>query len=81
MLADAVSGVALAYECLKRFRPQEGMILANASAIGMEPNTDQTPVLKVFSLTLSEQIGNNSEDNIEQCIASCHASLGDLESI
>ena len=57
------------------------MILANASAIGMEPNTDQTPVLKVFSLTLSEQIGNNSEDNIEQCIASCHASLGDLESI
>ena len=81
MLADAVSGVALPYECLKRFCPQEGMILANASAIGMEPNTEQTLVSKVFSFTLSEQIGNNSEEHIEQCIVSCHASLGDLESI
>ena len=81
MLADAVSGVALPYECLKRFCPQEGMILANAFAIGMEPNTEQTLVSKVFSLTLSEQIGNNSEEHIEQCIVSCHASLGDLESI
>ncbi|KAK7855505.1 bifunctional 3-dehydroquinate dehydratase/shikimate dehydrogenase [Quercus suber] len=46
VLADAVSGEALPYECLKRFCPQEGMILANASAVGMEPNTDQTPVSK-----------------------------------
>ena len=65
MLADAVSGEALPYECLKRFYPQEGMILANASAVGMEPNTNQTLVSKVFSLTLSEQIGNNSEEHIE----------------
>nr|POE78945.1 bifunctional 3-dehydroquinate dehydratase/shikimate dehydrogenase, chloroplastic [Quercus suber] len=36
-LAGAVSGEALLYE---------GTILANASAVGMEPNTDQTPVSK-----------------------------------
>ncbi|KAM3734056.1 hypothetical protein ACB098_11G185200 [Castanea mollissima] len=52
VLADAVLGEALPYECLKRFYPQEGMILANASAVGMEPNTDQTPVSKVLSHSL-----------------------------
>lgn len=44
----AVSGEALPYECLNRFRPEKGMILANASAMGMEPNIDQTPVSKVL---------------------------------
>jgi hypothetical protein len=28
------------------------MILANASAVGMEPNSDQTPVSKVLSPSL-----------------------------
>uniref|UniRef100_A0A6N2M9I9 shikimate dehydrogenase (NADP(+)) n=1 Tax=Salix viminalis TaxID=40686 RepID=A0A6N2M9I9_SALVM len=45
-LAKAVSGEALPYESLDRFRPENGMILANASAIGMEPNSDQSPVSK-----------------------------------
>ncbi|XP_041016725.1 bifunctional 3-dehydroquinate dehydratase/shikimate dehydrogenase, chloroplastic-like isoform X1 [Juglans microcarpa x Juglans regia] len=45
-LADAVSGEAFPYECLERFSPEKDMILANASAIGMEPNSDQTPVSK-----------------------------------
>ncbi|KAI3449552.1 hypothetical protein Pfo_006217 [Paulownia fortunei] len=45
-LAMAVSGEALPYECLNGFWPEKGMILANASAVGMEPNTDQTPVSK-----------------------------------
>lgn len=47
-LAEAVSGEALPYECLHDFRPEQGMILANASAVGMEPNIHQTPVPKVF---------------------------------
>lgn len=52
-LADAVSGEALPYECLHEFCPEKGMILANASAIGMEPNSDQSPVPKVnFLLSL-----------------------------
>ncbi|CAK7348231.1 unnamed protein product [Dovyalis caffra] len=45
-LAKAVSGEALPYESLDRFRPDNQMILANASAIGMEPNSDQSPVSK-----------------------------------
>ncbi|KAK6141309.1 hypothetical protein DH2020_024945 [Rehmannia glutinosa] len=45
-LAIAVSGEALPYESLNGFRPETGMILANASAVGMEPNVDQTPVSK-----------------------------------
>ncbi|XVF32688.1 hypothetical protein REPUB_Repub17cG0104300 [Reevesia pubescens] len=45
-LANAVSGEALPYEVLKRFCPEKGMILANASAVGMEPNSHQSPVPK-----------------------------------
>ncbi|XP_042067532.1 bifunctional 3-dehydroquinate dehydratase/shikimate dehydrogenase, chloroplastic-like isoform X1 [Salvia splendens] len=45
-LAEAVSGEAMPYECLNGFRPEKGMILANSSAIGMEPNEDQTPISK-----------------------------------
>ncbi|KAL8548517.1 hypothetical protein ACS0TY_007715 [Phlomoides rotata] len=45
-LAVAVSGEALPYECLHDFRPEQGMILVNASAVGMEPNIHQTPVSK-----------------------------------
>ncbi|CAK9175890.1 unnamed protein product [Ilex paraguariensis] len=45
-LAQAVSGEALPYECLDKFCPENGMILANASAVGMQPNTNQTPVSK-----------------------------------
>ncbi|XP_021681420.2 bifunctional 3-dehydroquinate dehydratase/shikimate dehydrogenase, chloroplastic isoform X2 [Hevea brasiliensis] len=45
-LAHAVAGKALPYENLERFRTENVMILANASAVGMEPNSDQTPVSK-----------------------------------
>lgn len=45
-LADAVSGEAIRYEHLDTFRPEEGMILANASAVGMEPHADKSPVSK-----------------------------------
>nr|XP_009771387.1 PREDICTED: bifunctional 3-dehydroquinate dehydratase/shikimate dehydrogenase, chloroplastic-like [Nicotiana sylvestris]XP_016515486.1 PREDICTED: bifunctional 3-dehydroquinate dehydratase/shikimate dehydrogenase, chloroplastic-like [Nicotiana tabacum] len=45
-LAAAVSGEALPYEQLNDFCPEKGMILANASAVGMQPRTDQTPISK-----------------------------------
>ncbi|CDP03556.1 unnamed protein product [Coffea canephora] len=45
-LASAVSGEALPYECLDTYCAEKGMILANASAVGMQPNADQTPVPK-----------------------------------
>lgn len=51
-LAHAVSGKALPYESLEKFRAEKVMILANASAVGMEPNSDQTPVSKVVSTSV-----------------------------
>ncbi|KAI3741830.1 hypothetical protein L1987_59508 [Smallanthus sonchifolius] len=45
-LAQAVSGEALPIEQLDTFSPQNGMILANCSAIGMEPDAHLTPVSK-----------------------------------
>ncbi|PON96667.1 3-dehydroquinate dehydratase type I [Trema orientale] len=46
-LASAVSGEAFHFEYLDSFCPEEGMILANASSVGMEPNANQSPVSKV----------------------------------
>lgn len=57
-LARAVSGEALPYESIDRFLPENGMILANASSIGMEPNTNQSPVSKVISPSLSMSVCN-----------------------
>ncbi|PON57195.1 Pentafunctional AroM protein [Parasponia andersonii] len=45
-LASAVSGEAFQFEYLNSFCPEEGMILANASSFGMEPNINQSPVSK-----------------------------------
>ncbi|KAH7517141.1 hypothetical protein FEM48_Zijuj09G0030800 [Ziziphus jujuba var. spinosa] len=45
-LAAAVCGEALPYKYLERFCPENGMILANASAVGMEPRLNETPVSK-----------------------------------
>lgn len=47
-LAQSVSGEAFPIESLGTFCPENGMILANASAIGMEPKINETPVPKVF---------------------------------
>eukprot|EP00262_Sarcandra_glabra_P020593 TRINITY_DN8273_c0_g3_i2.p1 TRINITY_DN8273_c0_g3~~TRINITY_DN8273_c0_g3_i2.p1 ORF type:complete len:542 (-),score=79.52 TRINITY_DN8273_c0_g3_i2:122-1669(-) len=45
-LADAVLGEARPYEEKDSFCPEKGMILANATSIGMQPNSDHTPVAK-----------------------------------
>lgn len=45
-LARAVSGEALPINHLDAFCPENGMILANCSAIGMEPDVHLTPVSK-----------------------------------
>lgn len=45
-LAHAVSGEALPYEWLDRFNPESRMILANASSVGMEPNSNESPITK-----------------------------------
>ncbi|XP_062087181.1 bifunctional 3-dehydroquinate dehydratase/shikimate dehydrogenase, chloroplastic-like isoform X2 [Humulus lupulus] len=45
-LALAVSGEAHSSEVLDSFCPEKGMIFANASSIGMEPNTNESPISK-----------------------------------
>lgn len=45
-LANAIGGQALRLQDLETFRPEEGMILANATSLGMYPNVDGTPIPK-----------------------------------
>ncbi|KAL6884509.1 hypothetical protein ACP4OV_010445 [Aristida adscensionis] len=45
-LANAVGGQALRLADLETFRPEGGMILANATSLGMYPNVDGTPIPK-----------------------------------
>ncbi|XP_010546914.1 PREDICTED: bifunctional 3-dehydroquinate dehydratase/shikimate dehydrogenase, chloroplastic [Tarenaya hassleriana] len=45
-LADAVGGVALSLVELEDFHPEDGMVLANSTSIGMQPNVDETPIPK-----------------------------------
>ncbi|XP_002277395.2 bifunctional 3-dehydroquinate dehydratase/shikimate dehydrogenase, chloroplastic isoform X1 [Vitis vinifera] len=53
-LADAVGGDALSLADLNNFHPENGMILANTTSIGMQPKVDETPIskhaLKYYSL-------------------------------
>ncbi|KAL5770778.1 hypothetical protein ACOSP7_014932 [Xanthoceras sorbifolium] len=43
-LASAVSGEARPFEDIVNFQPEKGAILANATPLGMHPNTDRVPV-------------------------------------
>ncbi|KAJ4768208.1 Shikimate dehydrogenase (NADP(+)) [Rhynchospora pubera] len=45
-LANSIGGQALRLSDLATFHPEEGMILANATALGMYPNVDGTPIPK-----------------------------------
>lgn len=47
-LAEAVGGDAIELGKLADFRPETGMILANSTSIGMQPNVHATPIPKVF---------------------------------
>jgi shikimate 5-dehydrogenase len=55
-LACAVSGEARPFEDIVNFQPNKGAILANATPLGMHPNTDRIPVSEVYTLSLLEQI-------------------------
>ncbi|XP_054807326.1 bifunctional 3-dehydroquinate dehydratase/shikimate dehydrogenase, chloroplastic-like isoform X2 [Prosopis cineraria] len=53
-LADMIGGEALALADLDNYHPEDGMILANTTSIGMQPKVDETPIskhaLKYYSL-------------------------------
>lgn len=46
-LANKVGGEAITLAELETFHPEDGMVLANATSVGMEPRIDQTPLSKV----------------------------------
>lgn len=45
-LADAVGAKAVSLAELDSFHPEDGMILANTTSIGMQPKIDETPISK-----------------------------------
>ncbi|RCV18971.1 hypothetical protein SETIT_3G346300v2 [Setaria italica] len=45
-LANLIGGPALTLADLENYHPEEGMILANTTAIGMHPNVNDTPLSK-----------------------------------
>ena len=51
-LADIVGGEALSLAELNSFHPEDGMILANTTSIGMQPRIDETPISKVCLLII-----------------------------
>ncbi|THU61587.1 hypothetical protein C4D60_Mb07t24890 [Musa balbisiana] len=45
-LANLIGGHALTLAELETFHPEDGMILANTTSIGMQPNVNETPIRK-----------------------------------
>ncbi|GAB4843548.1 hypothetical protein Ancab_013511 [Ancistrocladus abbreviatus] len=45
-IANAVGGEAISLARLESFHPEDGMILANTTSIGMQPQVDATPIPK-----------------------------------
>ncbi|XP_024996693.1 bifunctional 3-dehydroquinate dehydratase/shikimate dehydrogenase, chloroplastic isoform X2 [Cynara cardunculus var. scolymus] len=45
-LAEIIGGEALSLADLSTYHPEEGMILANTTSIGMQPNIEETPISK-----------------------------------
>lgn len=45
-LANTVGGAAVSLAELDSFHPEDGMILANTTSIGMQPKVDETPISK-----------------------------------
>ncbi|PUZ67312.1 hypothetical protein GQ55_3G424800 [Panicum hallii var. hallii] len=45
-LANLIGGTALTLSELENYHPEEGMILANATSVGMFPNVNDTPLSK-----------------------------------
>lgn len=46
-LANLIGGHALTLAELENFHPEDGMVLANTTSIGMQPNINDTPLSKV----------------------------------
>ncbi|PON47808.1 3-dehydroquinate dehydratase type I [Parasponia andersonii] len=56
-LADTIGGDALSLADLDKFHPEDGMILANTTSIGMHPKVDDTPISKSSPHKFMEDVG------------------------
>nr|AAS76684.1 At3g06350 [Arabidopsis thaliana] len=45
-LAEAIGGKALSLTDLDNYHPEDGMVLANTTSMGMQPNVEETPISK-----------------------------------
>ncbi|KAG2272722.1 hypothetical protein Bca52824_067277 [Brassica carinata] len=45
-VAEAIGGRAVSLADLESFHPEDGMVLANTTSVGMQPNVDETPISK-----------------------------------
>ena len=52
-LADKVGGQAITLAEVDNFHPEEGMVLANTTSVGMKPKIDLTPISKVCLIYFS----------------------------
>ena len=46
-LENSVGGEVIPMEQINSFRPETGAVLANTSAVGMQPNVNATPLSQV----------------------------------
>lgn len=52
-----IGAEALTLAQLENFRPEDGMILANTTSIGMHPKVDESPIPKVCIILDSAMTG------------------------
>lgn len=64
-LAEIVGADAITLADLNNFRPEDGMILANTTSIGMQPKVDETPISKVCMCTVSFSYFGRSDSSMQ----------------
>lgn len=77
-LANLIGGPALTLVDLENYHPEEGMILANTTAIGMYPNVNETPLskqaLKSYAVVF-DAVYTPKETRLLQEAAECGATV------
>ncbi|XP_020589419.1 bifunctional 3-dehydroquinate dehydratase/shikimate dehydrogenase, chloroplastic isoform X2 [Phalaenopsis equestris] len=64
-LANFVGGQAISLADLENFHPEEGMILANTTSVGMYPNIHDTPLSKPFRQRMGSKAQQSHSPKVE----------------
>eukprot|EP00249_Psilotum_nudum_P017054 c26130_g1_i3 orf=338-1879(+) len=82
-LANLVGGEALPLEALNNYCPESGMILANTTSVGMQPNITETPIakeaLRSYSLVFDAVYTPSVTQLLKEAAAAGTAVVGGLE--